>query len=138
MVIDDTIVAISSASGPALRMIVRMSGPDAHRIAREICDPPPACGFADQTSVRFGGFRLSASLYSFIAPRSYTTQDLIEFHIPGNPLLARMLLNELIARGARLAEPGEFTARAYFAGRIDLAEAEGVAATISAHSELEL
>jgi tRNA modification GTPase len=63
---------------------------------------------------------------------------LIEFHIPGNPMLARMLLDEVIRRGARLAEAGEFTARAYFNGRMELTQAEGVAATIAAHSEREL
>src|SRR5436189_6719 len=51
---------------------------------------------------------------------------------------ARMLLDEIVRRGARQAEPGEFTARAYFNGRMDLTQAEGVAATIAAHSEREL
>jgi tRNA modification GTPase len=77
-------------------------------------------------------------LYLFRAPRSYSGEDLAELHIPGNPLLARMLLQELIARGARAAEPGEFTARAYFNGRMGLEQAEGVAATIAAHNQQEL
>src|SRR5918999_1831295 len=94
---DDTIAAISTAVGPAARMVVRLSG-----------------------------------------PRSYTGEDVAELHVPGNPLLARMLLDELVRRGARHAEPGEFTARAYFNGRMDLSEAEGVAATIAASSEQEL
>ena len=113
-------------------MIVRMSGPDAHRIASEISTVGKN---ATRTTVTFADLKVPAFVYAFAAPHSYTTQDLIEFHIPGNPLLARMLLDELTTRGARHAEPGEFTARAYFAGRMDLAEAEGVAATISAHSE---
>jgi len=58
--------------------------------------------------------------------------------LPGNPLLARLLLDHLARAGARSAEPGEFTARAYFNGRLDLAEAEGVAATIAASNEREL
>ena len=81
--------------------------------------------------------RIPATLYRFCAPRSYTGEDIIEFHIPGNPLLTQMLLEELMKHGARAAEPGEFTARAYFNGRLDLTQAEGVAAAISAHSERE-
>jgi tRNA modification GTPase len=77
-------------------------------------------------------------VYLFKNPRSYTGEDLVEFHIPGSPLLARMLLDDLVARGARPADPGEFTARAYFNGRLDLTEAEGVAATIAASGEQEL
>jgi tRNA modification GTPase len=88
--------------------------------------------------LRFRGLKFSAWIYSFRAPRSYTGEDTVEFHIPGNPLLARMLLDELISRGARQADPGEFTARAYFNGRIDLSQAEGVAAAIAAGSESEL
>ncbi|MDB5318617.1 MAG: trmE [Phycisphaerales bacterium] len=77
-------------------------------------------------------------VYWFAGPRSYTGEDLVEFHVPGSPLLGRMLLDEIVRRGARLAEAGEFTARAYFNGRMDLTQAEGVAATIAAQSEREL
>jgi tRNA modification GTPase len=91
-----------------------------------------------RTDLTFSDLNLPAWLYTFHAPRSYTGQDLVEFHIPGNPLLARMLLDALIAHGARPAEPGEFTARAYFNGRLDLAQAEGVAAIVSAHGQAEL
>ncbi len=77
-------------------------------------------------------------VYVFEAPHSYTGEDLIELHIPGNPLLARLVLERLVALGARQAEAGEFTARAYFAHRMDLAQAEGVAATIAAQNDDEL
>src|SRR5436189_199080 len=107
-------------------MIVRLSGADAHRIARELSNDFSALGGeAKLTTLHFADLLVPAWIYTFTAPHSYTAQDLIEFHIPGNPLLARLLLDELIARGVRLAGPGEFTARAYFAGRIDLAGAEG-------------
>ena len=135
----DTITAIGSAVGPAARMIVRLSGADAIRIAQTIVqdvqlDKPTA----SRVTLCFSDLTLPSWVYCFIAPRSYTGEDAIEFHLPGNPLLARMLLDELVRRGARHAEAGEFTARAYFNGRMDLAEAEGVAATIAAHSEREL
>jgi tRNA modification GTPase len=135
----DTIVAISSAAGPAARMIVRASGPDAANIASQIWtgELPPASS-ASRAALRFNGLTVPGFLYVFRGPRSYTGEDLVEFHIPGNPLLARMLVDELISRGSRSADPGEFTARAYFNGRLDLTEAEGVAATISASNEQEL
>ena len=85
-----------------------------------------------------GSLHFPAWIYHFITPKSYTGQDLAELHIPGNPLLARMLLNHLLANGARPAEPGEFTARAYFNGKLDLAQAEGIAAAIAAGNQREL
>ena len=135
----DTIVAISSATGAAARMIVRMSGPLAPRIAAELSRTrdEPAAG-ASRLPIHFSDLTVPAWLYVFRAPRSYTGEDLVEFHLPGNPLLARMLLDHLRRAGARDAEPGEFTARAFFNGRIGLTEAEGVAATIAAHNEGEL
>ena len=135
----DTIVAISSATGPATRMIVRLSGPAALDLAGAfVPDLVPAPSTAHRCRLRFGAFTLPTTVYTFLAPRSYTGEQLVELHLPGNPLLARRVVEELLETGARLAEPGEFTARAYFHGRLDLTEAEGVAATISAHSAQEL
>ena len=135
----DTIAAVSSAVGPAARMIVRVSGPLAPRVAQDVCRAPTEPGpSASLVKLHFAGLVLPAWLYGFRAPRSYTGDDLVEFHIPGNPLVARMLLDHLRSAGARDAEPGEFTARAFFNGRIDLTEAEGVAATIAAQTEDEL
>jgi tRNA modification GTPase len=133
----DTIAAISTSIGPAARIIVRLSGPDAYRIAGSITKTGGASD-ALQTELHLNDLKIPAWLYCFKSPHSYTTEDLIEFHIPGNPLLARMLLDELLRLGARPAEPGEFTARAFFNGRLDLTAAEGVAATIAAHNQQEL
>jgi tRNA modification GTPase len=77
-------------------------------------------------------------IYIFRAPRSATGEDVVELHVPGNPLLARMMLEVLVRAGSRHADPGEFTARGYFNGKLDLAQAEGIAATIAAQSEGEL
>jgi tRNA modification GTPase len=134
----DTIVAISSSAGAAARMIVRVSGPGVAAVITRLCPAAPCAPSATRGMLRFAGLECPAWVYRFAAPRSYTGEDLVEFHLPGNPVLARMLLDELSAAGARPAEAGEFTARAYFNGRIDLTEAEGVAATIAAHSEREL
>src|SRR5215216_2080170 len=141
MISSDTIAAISSAVGAAARIIVRLSGPNAHSIAETITATRQKNGrepHSTKTTLHLRDLQIPAWLYLFHSPHSYTTDDLVEFHIPGNPLLARMLLDELVKRGARPADPGEFTARAYFNGRLDLTEAEGVAATIAAGSEQEL
>ncbi len=138
MITGDTIAAISSSAGPAARMIVRLSGPTARSIVAELAAVGLPRPTAMRANLRFRGWTLPAWLYVFNAPRSYTGEDLVEVHLPGNPLLARLFLQELIRAGARQADPGEFTARAYFNGRMNLTEAEGVAATISAHGEDEL
>jgi tRNA modification GTPase len=135
---DDTIVAISSVAAPGARIIVRTSGRDAIAIANSVCDALPHPGSARVARISFSNLTVPAWVYLFADGRSYTGEPSVEFHLPGNPLLARMLLDHLVASGARAAEAGEFTARAYFSGRLDLAEAEGVAATIAAHSEQEL
>jgi tRNA modification GTPase len=135
----DTIVAISSAVGPGARIIVRASGPDAHSLARSLgADRTAGPSTASRFNLQFDGLSVPAWLYLFHSPRSYTGEDLVEFHIPGNPILAKMVLEELLRLGARHADPGEFTARAYFTGKLDLTAAEGVAATIAAMGDREL
>ncbi|MBC8107841.1 MAG: tRNA modification GTPase [Anaerolineae bacterium] len=133
----DTIVAISSAIGAAPRMIVRMSGPDAIQIATRLVDHLPEAG-ASPVRLRFRDLLVPGTVYRFDAPNSVTAEHVIEFHLPGNVWIVRQFIAELIAQGARQAEPGEFTARSFFNGKIDLTEAEGVAAIVSARSEAEL
>lgn len=136
MFVNDTIAAISSAAGPAARMIVRLSGPGAESIAAGL--GAPAIEGAARRTLHFASLDCPAWVYYFVAPRSYTGQDLIELHIPGNPRLARMLMDHLLACGTRAAEPGEFTARAFFNGKMDLSQAEGVAAAIGAQNHHQL
>ncbi len=133
----DTIVAISSSSGAAAHIIVRLTGGPAHELIGGIgCDERRRGVF--RVNLHLAGMLVPCWIYSFLSPHSYTGEDLVELHVPGNPLLARMLVAALVKLGARPAEAGEFTARAFFNGRIDLAEAEGVAAAIGAHGEQEL
>jgi tRNA modification GTPase len=135
----NTIAAISSAVGPAARMIVRASGPEVIDVASALgVDVTALGGNAARRTIAFNDLQVPAWVYLFRGPRSYTGEDLVEFHLPGSPILAKMLLEELLRRGARLAEPGEFTARAYFNGRIGLTAAEGVAATVAANNQQEL
>lgn len=139
MELDSTIVAVSSAAGSAARMIVRVTGDQAFALARRLVDdelPAPPAAF--RTQIRVETLRIASWLYLFAGPRSYTGQDLVEIHLPGNPLLGTSLFNALTTAGARPAEPGEYTARAYFNGRLDLTQAEGVAATVSAANANQL
>lgn len=153
MVTGDTIVAISSAVGPSARMIVRLSGPMAHVLLSALtgqgevpAGPGPSgesdgvrpASTASRLVLRVSGLHVPAWVYRFHAPRSYTGEDLAELHLPGNPLLVRLVVDELLRRGARAAEAGEFTARAYFNGRMDLTAAEGVAALVGAHGQADL
>ncbi|HEV7298679.1 MAG TPA: GTPase [Tepidisphaeraceae bacterium] len=134
----DTIVAISSATGAAARMIVRVSGPAALSLAESVIGYTTTHSSASRATVRIGNTPVPIWVYAFHAPRSSTGEDIVEFHLPGNPLLAKRLVSQLLSSGARAAEPGEFTARAYFNGKLDLTAAEGVAAAIAARSDAEL
>jgi len=139
MISGDTIAAISSSVAPAARIIVRVSGPGAIEFAQKFSHSDlPSAGGVFHIELSFADLSVPAWLYLFRAPHSYTGEDLVEFHIPGNTVLGKMLLDHLLRAGSRHADPGEFTARAYFNGRIDLTEAEGVAATIHAGNEQEM
>ncbi len=134
----DTIAAISSPPAISARIIVRLSGPESAAITSQFITPNSIRPGASRIDIRLGDILLPASSYLFPAPHSYTGEEMVELHIPGNPLLAKRLLGEFLSRGARSAEAGEFTARAYFAGRLDLTEAEGVVAAIHAQGDAEL
>src|SRR5262249_58232566 len=76
--------------------------------------------------------------YIWVAPRSYTGQDLVELHVVSSPPLVQAVIGELLAAGARAARPGEFTLRAFLAGKLDLARAEAVLGVIAAQDRDEL
>jgi tRNA modification GTPase len=153
----DTIVAVSSAAGVAHRAIIRMSGPEAVGCAEVVfrpsaaqnqnpeseiqnhAAPPP-----DDWSVTVGSLSVSSLsapvpclLYLMRAPRSYTREDVVEFHVVGSPPVTAAVLAEVLSRGVRLARPGEFTERAYLNGRMDLSQAEAVLKIIQATSDAE-
>lgn len=144
--LDDTIVAISSAAGVAVRGIVRLSGPEARSLAAGVFRTEEPASLTDVPAWRrvFGWVRidesaeLPAEVYTFRAPASYTRQDLVELHVPGAPPVLAMVMDRLARAGARPAEPGEFTARAFFNGAMDLTEVEGVAAIIAARNDSQL
>ncbi len=139
MTTGDTIAALATAAVPAARAVVRTSGPSAVATARRLCPGlTVTAASATRATLAFAGLTCPAWVYAFLAPRSYTGEDVVEYHLPGSPVLARLLLDDLLAGGLRSADPGEFTARGYFAGRLDLTAAEGVAATIAASNAAEL
>ena len=141
----DTIVATSSPAGRSPRAIVRLSGPDAVPIAsRFFRSPSPLDRLATYSSAEGevvldrDALRFPAAAYVMLAPRSYTREDIVELHTVGSPPLLDALVGALMAAGARAAEPGEFTRRAFVNGRLDLTQAEAVQAIIHARSEADL
>ena len=140
---DDTIVALSSAAGPGARAIVRLSGPNARAVVGAVFSASGE-GMATRRltpgSLRLSGVHspLPATLYFFPAPNTYTGQDLAELHTVSSPPLVERLIADLLAAGARPAQPGEFTLRAFLAGKKDLPQAEAVLAVIEAGTDDQL
>lgn len=132
----DTIAAISTPHGRGGIGVIRISGPDAQRIATTVCDAPPEWipRSAHLTTVRTeDGDILDKGLVTlFPAPNSYTGDDVIEISLHGSPVVLRACLERVCSAGARLAEPGEFSLRAFLNGRLDLPQAEAVRDLIEA------
>lgn len=137
---DDTIAAVSSAPGPGLRAIVRVTGPNTRAVVAAVFDRPPAARQLTPGSLRLSGVHspLPADLYFWPAPHTYTGQDLAELHTISSPPLVERLVADLLAAGARAAQPGEFTLRAFLAGKKDLPQAEAVLAVIEAGTDADL
>ncbi|MGP6192572.1 MAG: tRNA uridine-5-carboxymethylaminomethyl(34) synthesis GTPase MnmE [Vulcanimicrobiaceae bacterium] len=132
----ETIAAVATAAGRGAVGIVRVSGPGAGEIARRVfrCRRPLRPRVATQgTVVAADGGTIDEGLALwFAAPRSYTGEDVLELHVHGSPAVVRETLLATLAAGARLANPGEFTRRAFLAGKMDLSAAEAVAELVAA------
>jgi tRNA modification GTPase len=145
--LDDTIVAIATPPGRGGIGVVRLAGPDAKKIALpllrlkhdlgpgraafgELVEPADACVDAGLRLVQpeqSSAGRIDEVVVTYFAkPHSYTTDDIVEISAHGSPVILRHVVELAMARGARLAEPGEFTMRAFLNGRIDLTQAEAV------------
>ena len=147
MVLDthDTIAAIGSASGPAARGMVRVSGPNSLACVAEAFT-------AHDSQFRWEALRaprgvvgtfhtdltIPCELFVWPTEKSYTRQPTAEIHTLGSTPLLESILKKLCACGARTAEPGEFTLRAFLAGRVDLTQAEAVLGVIDAQGQDEL
>ncbi|MBC7237747.1 MAG: tRNA uridine-5-carboxymethylaminomethyl(34) synthesis GTPase MnmE, partial [Chloroflexi bacterium] len=135
--LDDTIAAISTPLGQGGIGIVRLSGPEALAIARRLFRPADPTWKQGPESHRLyyghivhpesGAVVDEVLVAAMRAPRTYTRQDVIEINAHGGPIPLREILELCLASGARLAQPGEFTLRAFLNGRLDLAQAEAVA-----------
>jgi tRNA modification GTPase len=155
--LDDTIVAISSPS-PGQRAIVRISGsktidtceqifsgPISSLVARRSSSgargkghrKPKAC-LIDGKVVIDDGLSVDAKLYLFLSPHSYTGDDIAEIHIHTNSAVTEALMSNLLSKGLRMAEPGEFTARAYLNGKMDLTQAEAVNEVVVSSNKFQL
>jgi tRNA modification GTPase len=133
----DTIAAIATPAGRGGIGVVRVSGPLATQIARRVTEleavSPRVATLATFRDASGAPIDQGLALL-FPAPHSYSGEDVLELQGHGGPAVMRLLLGRCIALGARLAEPGEFTRRAFLNERIDLAQAEGVADLIDAES----
>jgi tRNA modification GTPase len=136
----DTIAAPATPAGAAALAIIRISGPDTKRIAGGIFGsaPPPRVATHGDYADAGGSVVDDVVATLFEGPRSYTGEDTLEISCHGSPFIARKILADLLARGCRPAEPGEFTKRAFLNGRMDLSQAEAVMDLISARSERAL
>ena len=141
----DTIVAIATPPGVGAVGVVRVSGTRARACAASIVRLPGAVELESASPRVLHRARLvdpvtdtlvdDVLVVVMAAPHSYTGEDVVELSCHGNPLILATVVSRLVDAGARLAEPGEFTRRAYLNGRIDLLQAESVAALIGARTE---
>lgn len=140
---ENTIAAISTAMGSGGIGIVRMSGPKCFEILDKIFVPKNKNKEIKGYSIKYGNiieddtFVDEVLVSYFINPKSYTREDMCEINTHGGIVIERKILNLCIKNGAELAEPGEFTKRAFLNGRIDLSQAEAVIDIINSKTELE-
>ena len=142
---DDSIVAVATPPGRGGIGVVRISGPSSHEIANLILEwhGPLEARRATLTRVRAAGQEGPRDTLDevvatyFPAPRSYTGEHVVEISAHGNPVVLEAIVGSAIAAGARLAEPGEFTLRAFLNGKRDLIQAEAVADLIAAATPLQ-
>jgi len=145
---DDTIAAIATPLGEGGLAVIRISGVEALSVADKVFQPigqnSPKPSAAKSHTIQFGKIvrgkkTIDEVLLAILrAPRTFTREDTVEISCHGGILPAKLVLDTILENGARLAEPGEFTKRAFLNGRIDLAQAEAVADLIHSRTELAL
>ena len=135
----DTIVAIATPPGRGAIGVVRLSGPEARRITSELLTRTRALEPRQATfaTLHAGPVCDQVVVTLFPQPASYTGEDVVEISAHGSDVVLRAIVSSAVARGARLAAPGEFTLRAYLNGKLDLPQAEAVADLIDAVTPLQ-
>lgn len=144
--LDDTIAAISTPVGEGGIGIVRMTGPEAVNVLHQLFVPGSGASHLEPRTLHYGhivdpgmGGVVDEVLAAYMpAPRTYTRQDVVEINGHGGIVALRRILSLCLRQGARLAEAGEFTARAFLNGRLDLAQAEAVLDVVRAKTEVSL
>jgi tRNA modification GTPase len=136
---NDTVFAIATGNVRAAIAVVRMSGGNCGNLITRLCGRLPAPRRATLCALRDGaGSVLDRALVLWMpGPASYTGEDSAELHLHGGRAVMRAVTDRLMALGARAAEAGEFTRRAFMNGRMDLLEAEGIADLVAAESEAQ-
>lgn len=142
---EQTIAAVASAMGGGGRGIVRISGPAATQCLGELFTPDDAAAAQSAAAARRGRLTLpefasplECDVFLWPGRRSYTRQPTIELHVPGSPPIVAAVLEAVLRQGARPAAPGEFTLRAFLAGRLDLTQAEAVLGVVDAADRRQL
>lgn len=139
---NDTIVALATAPGTGAIAVIRLSGDQSILIADQLFRKKK---LADQPThtLHVGLLEIDGNIIDEVvaalykAPRSYTGENIVEFSCHGSPYIQQQILEACVAKGARLAKPGEFTQRAFLNGKMDLAQAEAVADLIAADSKAQ-
>jgi tRNA modification GTPase len=132
------IFALATGAGRSAVALMRLSGMGCGQVIEALAGPLPAPRRASLRVLRHGGIALDRGLVLwFPGPASYTGEDSAELHLHGGPAVIAAVAEALEALGARPAEPGEFTRRAFLHGRLDLTAAEGIADLIAAETEAQ-
>jgi tRNA modification GTPase len=142
---DDTISAVATPKGKGAISLIRISGPNSLRIFENICSNPKS--FIAEVPRKLVLSYIKNNLneiidqilvIKFLAPNSYTGEDMVEILCHGSPYIVQEILSLILKNGARLAEPGEFTKRAFLNGKIDLLQAEAVIDIINSQTQASL
>ena len=137
----DTFVAVSTPKGSAAKSIIRISGSEVFGVLNKIFQPmikKASRGIYTGRLSIAAHLKINAKVYLFPAPHSYNGDDLAEIHICASPAVVENIIALLLNSGIRPAEPGEFTARAYLNGKMDLAQAEAVAEVVASSNKIQL
>jgi len=141
-VTDDTIIAIATPPGEGAIGIVRLSGKESLPLAQKFFIPLKKRNSIPPFRPLLGDFVVSSKkldqvlLVYYPAPKSYTGEEVVEIHAHGSPVILRQMVQTFLQAGLRMADPGEFTKRAFLNGKIDLTQAEAVSNLIAAKTEL--
>lgn len=144
MSVSDTIAAVITAPGRAAVGIIRVSGPEAVEMAAEVYEGRADLRTAQTHTIHYGwvvdaGRRIDEALFLLMrSPASYTGEDVVEIQCHGGTVSTQEILRLLLRKGARLADAGEFTKRAFINGKLDLTRAEAVMDIVDAESDAAL